>query len=121
MPAPDLTERATRAAAEVAEEAGLRFGRPTILQDRSNLIVHLAPAPVVARVATTTGLVRRGDAWLAREVAVAGHLARAGAPVVAPTCATGSPSPSGSTPTSWRRHRTRAARGRGCACATRRS
>ncbi len=85
MPAPDLTERATRAAAEVAEEAGLRFGRPLIVHDRSNLIVHLSPTPVVARVATTTGLVRRGDAWLAREVAVAGHLARSGAPVVAPS------------------------------------
>ncbi len=85
MPAPDLSERASRAAAEVAEEAGLRFGRPIVLHNRSNLIVHLSPAPVVARVATTTGLVRRGDAWLAREVAVAGHLARSGAPVVAPT------------------------------------
>ena len=85
MPAPDLSDRAARAAAEVAEEAGLRFGRPIVLHDRSNLIVHLSPAPVVARVATTTGLVRRGDAWLAREVAVAGHLARSGAPVVAPT------------------------------------
>lgn len=80
-----LSQRALQAAVEVAEEAGLRFGRPVILRDRSNLLVHLAPAPVVARVATATGTMRSGDAWLAREVAVAGYLADAGAPVVAPS------------------------------------
>jgi len=48
--------------------------------------VHLSPAPVVARVATTTAAARAGGAreWLAREVAVAAHLARRGAAVVAP-------------------------------------
>jgi hypothetical protein len=56
-----------------------------VLADRSNLLVHLRPAPVVARVATVTSAMRQGDAWLAREVAVAGFLARAGAPVVAPS------------------------------------
>jgi aminoglycoside phosphotransferase (APT) family kinase protein len=80
-----LSVRALRAAVEVAEEAGLRFDRPTILRDRSNLLVHLAPARVVARIATATGIMRSGDAWLAREVAVAGYLAAAGAPVVAPS------------------------------------
>jgi Ser/Thr protein kinase RdoA (MazF antagonist) len=39
----------------------------------------------VARVATTTAMVREGDAWLTREVAVAGHVAAQGAPTVAPT------------------------------------
>jgi hypothetical protein len=52
-----LSRRALRAAVEVAEHAGL--------------LVHLEPAPVVARVATTTATVRRGDAWLARERAAA--------------------------------------------------
>lgn len=81
----DLAERALRAAVAVAEESGLRVGRPVVLRDATNLLVHLTPAPVVARVATGTGMVREGDAWLAREVAVAGHLSRVGAPVVAPS------------------------------------
>lgn len=80
-----MSERALRAAVEVAEQAGLRFDRPVVLRDRSNLLVHLQPAPVVARVATTTATVRVGEAWLAREIAVAGHLASVGAPVVPPS------------------------------------
>jgi Ser/Thr protein kinase RdoA (MazF antagonist) len=85
-----LSQRALRAAVEVAEQAGLRIDRPLVLRDGSNLLVHLEPAPVVARVATITATVRAGDAWLAREVAVAGHLARLGAPVVPPS---GMPAP----------------------------
>jgi hypothetical protein len=42
---------------------------------------------VVARVATTTGTVRQGDGWFAREVAVARHLAAAGAPIIPPSTA----------------------------------
>jgi aminoglycoside phosphotransferase (APT) family kinase protein len=79
------SERGFRAAVEVAEELGLRFERADVLRDRSNLLVRLWPAPVVARVATATGAMRSGTAWLAREVEVAGHLARVGAPVVAPS------------------------------------
>lgn len=79
-----MSERALRTAVEAAEQVGLSFARPVVLADRSNLLVHLEPAPVVARVATTTASVRAGDAWLAREIAVAGHLARVRAPVVAP-------------------------------------
>jgi Ser/Thr protein kinase RdoA (MazF antagonist) len=55
-----------------------------VLHDGSNLLVHLAPAPVVARVAAVVADVRRGPAWLIREVQVAGRLAAAGAPVVPP-------------------------------------
>jgi hypothetical protein len=80
-----LTQRALRAAAHVGREAGVRFDEPVVLHDSSNLLLHLAPSPVVARVATSTAIVRHGDAWLAREVSVAGHVARKGAPVVAPT------------------------------------
>jgi hypothetical protein len=79
------SEPAVQAAAEVADGLGLRFARPLVLWERSNLLVHLSPAPVVARIATRTGAMRRGDAWLAREVAVAGYLATLGAPVVAPS------------------------------------
>ena len=85
MANPELSERALHAAVAVARDAGVRVETPTVLSDVSNLIVHLAPAPVVARVATSTSVVRRGDAWLAREAAVAGFLSDAGAPVVAPS------------------------------------
>jgi Ser/Thr protein kinase RdoA (MazF antagonist) len=80
-----LTPRALRAAVAVAARHGLRGDKAVVLSDASNLLVWLRPAPVVARVATVTSTVRRGDAWLAREVAVASHLAAAGAPVVAPS------------------------------------
>ncbi|WP_210491285.1 phosphotransferase [Patulibacter sp. SYSU D01012] len=77
--------RALRAAVATARALGLRVDDPVVLRDGSNLVVHLRPAPIVARVATATAAVRGGDAWLAREVVVAGQLADAGAPVVAPT------------------------------------
>jgi Phosphotransferase enzyme family len=81
----ELTQRGLSAVHAVAANEGLRFAEPMILRDRGNLLVHLAPAPVVARVATLTGTRRAGDSWLRREVSVAGFLARAGAPVVAPS------------------------------------
>jgi hypothetical protein len=81
----ELAARGLLAATATAEHAGLRFAEAKILRDRGNLLVHLAPAPVAARVATLTGTRRPGDRWLRREVAVAGFLARAGAPVVAPS------------------------------------
>lgn len=81
----ELARRGLAAATAIAEREGLRPGEPRILRDRGNLLVHLAPAPVVARVATLTGTRRPAAAWLRREVAVAGFLARAGAPVVAPS------------------------------------
>lgn len=73
---------AHRSACEVAEANGLRFGQAIVLQNLSNVIIHLAPTSVVARVSTTTGTVRVGDAWFAREVAVARHLTAAGAPII---------------------------------------
>lgn len=80
-----MKELGIAAAVAVAAAHGLRCDAPVVLHDGSNTLVHLAPAPVVARVATTTGTVRPGDAWLAREVAIAGTLAAAGAPVVPPS------------------------------------
>ncbi|BAY33233.1 stress response kinase A [Nostoc carneum NIES-2107] len=70
---------------EVAQNQGINFDRAIVLADHSNLLVHLHPTPVVARVATTTGTVRKGDAWLKREIAVATHLATAGAPIIPPS------------------------------------
>jgi hypothetical protein len=82
---PPLAQRGLSAATAVAAREGLRVVTPRVLRDRGNLLVHLAPAPVVARVATLTGARRTGEHWLRREVSVAAFLARAGAPVVAPS------------------------------------
>jgi aminoglycoside phosphotransferase (APT) family kinase protein len=76
---------AVDAAVAVARAAGLRVDEPVVLRDRLNVLVHLRPAPVVARVAGSIAAVRPGDEWLRRELAVAGSLASAGAPVVAPS------------------------------------
>lgn len=73
---------ALQAASEIAALHGLAFERAIVLQNLSNVIVHLAPTSVVARVSTTTGTIRVGDAWFAREVAVARHLTAAGAPII---------------------------------------
>lgn len=74
------------AAVNVAREAGIEVLRPRVLSNDQNLLVHLSPAPVVARVATRIAWSRPDPAaWLAREVAVATHAARNGAPVVPPT------------------------------------
>lgn len=78
-------ENAINAACEVAKQQGLKFNQAIALQDRSNLVIHLYPTPVVARIATTTGTVRFGDTWFAKEVAIASYLASVEAPVVPPT------------------------------------
>jgi hypothetical protein len=75
-----------RAAVAVAREHGIDVTEPQVLADGANAMVHLRPAPVVARVATTTGVVRvEPQRWLARDLAVAAFLARHGAPVVPPS------------------------------------
>jgi aminoglycoside phosphotransferase (APT) family kinase protein len=76
---------AVAAARAVAEEHGLASGDPQVLHDGANVVVHLRPAPLVARVATLTRLLRDGTTSFAREVALAGALAAAGAPVVPPS------------------------------------
>ena len=76
---------AVDAAVAVAAAHGLRSTDPVILRDQLNVLVHLRPAPVVARVAGTIRRARPGTDWQERELAVAGFLARAGAPVVGPS------------------------------------
>ena len=76
---------ALEAAVAVARAHGLEVVDPVILRDQLNVLVHLRPAPVVARVAGTITRARRGTTWQERELSVCGHLARAGAPVVAPS------------------------------------
>jgi hypothetical protein len=73
------------AAVDLARQHGLRVEDPVVLKDGSNVLVHLRPAPVVARVPGVTARFRHGDAWLAREVAVAHYLHDAGASVVGPS------------------------------------
>jgi Ser/Thr protein kinase RdoA (MazF antagonist) len=79
------TDRALHAAVATARELARGVGEAVVLKDGSNLLVHLRPAPVVARVATGTAEMRPDGAALAREVAIALTLARAGAPVVPPS------------------------------------
>ncbi|GDY33317.1 phosphotransferase enzyme family protein [Gandjariella thermophila] len=82
----DLSRRGLAAAVAVARRLGLRDVEPEVLKDSSNLLVRLRPAPVVARVATTTALVRSDvAAWLDRELAVARYLQGRGAPVAPPS------------------------------------
>jgi Ser/Thr protein kinase RdoA (MazF antagonist) len=76
---------AVDAAVAVARANGLDVDEPVVLRDGLNVLIHLRPAPVIARVAGTIARVRPGDDWLRRELAVAGSLAGAGAPVVAPS------------------------------------
>ncbi|BAZ16032.1 stress response kinase A [Calothrix sp. NIES-4071] len=78
-------QKAVRAACEVAENHNITFNKPIILSNQSNVLIHLHPTSVVARVATTTGTVRKGDAWLKREVAVSSYLAENGAPIIPPS------------------------------------
>jgi Ser/Thr protein kinase RdoA (MazF antagonist) len=73
-------------AVALARENGLHVEEPTILNDLFSLMVHLRPAPVVARVATIMPKLRRPiSAWLEREIAVTTYLSEKGAPVVAPS------------------------------------
>ena len=81
-----MTRAGLAAAVRVAREQGLPGDDPEVLSSRGNVIVHLRPAPVVARVATLTAWTRSDPfRWLAREVAVTGYTAGQGGPVVAPT------------------------------------
>jgi hypothetical protein len=77
---------AAEAAVKVAASLGVRGTDPVILADGANVIVHLSPAPVVAKVAASTTVIRPDPAaWLQRELDVTGFLAGRGAPVVVPS------------------------------------
>jgi hypothetical protein len=64
---------------------GVRCDDPVVLAYHTNTLVHLRPAPVVARIATVTAAFRPGADGLRRELTVAGYLAAGGAPVVPPS------------------------------------
>lgn len=81
----DRVGAAVATARDVAAAHGLRTD-PAVLQDGINVVLHLRPAPVVARVATLTRLLRDdGLTPFGREVSLATELAAAGAPVIPPS------------------------------------
>ncbi|HRB02380.1 MAG TPA: aminoglycoside phosphotransferase family protein [Ilumatobacteraceae bacterium] len=76
---------ALAAALALGAKHSLPVHSPEVLLDGSNLLVHLAPAPVVIRVATFTGFIRHDPSpWLRREVSLGTYLAGVGASVVPP-------------------------------------
>jgi Ser/Thr protein kinase RdoA (MazF antagonist) len=77
---------AVLAAVSAAAALGVTGVEPAILADGANVIVHLAPSPLVAKVPASTAAVRPGiEAWLGRELDLAVFLTAAGAPVMAPS------------------------------------
>ncbi|WP_369136635.1 phosphotransferase family protein [Modestobacter versicolor] len=81
-----MTAAAVAAAVAVACAHGLTSTDPVVLNDGVNCVVHLRPAPVVARVATYTPLLRPAvEVPFAREVALATALTDLGAAVVPPS------------------------------------
>jgi hypothetical protein len=82
----DLADRAIAAAVEVAAQHGLKAFTPQLLKDGSNAMIHLAPAPVVARVPSTSAWLRQpSDKWLRRDLDLATWLSAQGAAVVPPS------------------------------------
>ena len=74
------------AAVKVAASLGVHATDPVILANGANVIVHLSPAPVVAKVAASTPAVRPDNAaWLQRELDVVRFLAGRGVPVMTPS------------------------------------
>ena len=74
------------AATALARDNGLRVEEPAVLNDLFSMMVHLRPAPVVARVATCMPKLRAPiEPWLEREISVTTFLAERGAPVVPPS------------------------------------
>jgi hypothetical protein len=81
-----MSESAVRAAVEVAAEHGLRSDDPVVLRDAWHVLVHLRPLPLVARVSSGRPYPEGPpEEDVIRELEVASHAARAGAPVVPPS------------------------------------
>jgi hypothetical protein len=79
-----LEQRALTAAGTVATACGLKLkpDEADVLQTASNVLVHLRPAPVVARVMTGTVVLHDDPrTWLEREISVLEFLAPSGVAV----------------------------------------
>lgn len=87
---PGLERRALEAVRAVATAQGLDFEQASVVSSGSNVLVHLRPAPVVARVMTGTVVLHdEPERWLEREVSVLEFLAPSGlavapSPLIAP-------------------------------------
>jgi hypothetical protein len=85
-----IEQRALVAASSVARKHGLPCEQAEVAYAGSNVLVHLRPSPVVARVMTGTVVLHDDpEVWLNREVAVLGFLAPSGlavapSPLIAP-------------------------------------
>lgn len=75
---------AVEAAVAVGRALGLSVDEPVLLRDVTNVLVHLAPSPVVARVPVTFARLR-GRAWVEKELELVSGLQAAGLPVAGPT------------------------------------
>jgi len=73
-------QRAIAVAQSIAGRYGIDAGHPTILQDSNHTVIHLAPAPLVAKVSTSPEV-----ASLTDEVMIAQFLVSMDGPVVPPT------------------------------------
>jgi hypothetical protein len=71
--------RAVATACAVATDQGVRCEQAAVVHSGSNVLVHLRPAPVVARVMTGTAVLHDDpQRWLDREVSVLNFLAPSG-------------------------------------------
>lgn len=77
-------KQAIEAATEIAATHQIKSDSPILLKDANNTVIHLAPSPVVAKVATST-LRKQHVSNLEHELKVALHLADSGAPIVPPS------------------------------------
>ena len=74
-----IERRALDAARAVATDHGVPFEQAAVIHSRSNVLVHLRPSPVVARVMTGTVVLHDDPLrWLTREVSVQSFLAPSG-------------------------------------------
>jgi hypothetical protein len=79
---PDLDQRALNGARAVATAHGVACDHAHVIHSGSNVVVRLAPAPVVARVMAGTVVLHDDPRrWLAREVSVLEFLAPSGVAV----------------------------------------
>lgn len=79
------TQSAVAAAVGCARGLGISCSEPVVLSDAWHVLVHLEPSPLVARVSSSLPFPRGPSPEdVIREIEVAAHAARAGAPVVPP-------------------------------------
>ncbi len=79
MSTDSIEQRALTAACATARKHGLPCEHATVIHSESNVLVHMRPAPVVARVMTGTVVLHDDpERWLDREVSVLSFLAPSG-------------------------------------------